>query len=114
MVLRKDGFTCVESTYEGGEFTTPPLQVSGNQLHLNIDTSAMGLARVEIQDAEGVALPGFSLDDCDRIHATNVTQHAVTWNGKGDVGAVVAQLVRLRFEFQFGTRLYAFRFTTAE
>lgn len=114
VVLRKDGFTCVESTYEGGEFTTPPLQVTGNQLHLNIDTSAVGLARVEIQDANGVALPGFSLDDCDRIHATNVTQHTVTWQGNADMGAVAAQPIRLRFEFQFGTRLYAFRFASAE
>ena len=58
VVLRKDGFTCVESDYEGGEFTTPPLHFDGKTLHLNIETSAVGLARVEIQDEQGNPLEG--------------------------------------------------------
>jgi len=110
VVLRKDGFTCVEAPYDGGEFTTPPLRFDGHALYLNIDTSAMGLARVEIQDAAGVPLPGFSLEECDRIHAANSTKRQVTWGGTADVSALAAAPVRLRFELQFGTRLHAFRF----
>jgi hypothetical protein len=114
VVLRKDGFTCVEAPYDGGEFTTPPLTFSGNALSLNIDTSAMGLARVEIQDAAGKAIEGYSLDDCDRIHTANSTKRAVTWRGSPDVSALAGKAVRLRFELEFGTRLYSFQFGKAE
>mgnify|MGYP003630766174 CR=1 FL=1 len=110
VVLRKDGFTCVEADYAGGEFTTPPLKFDGNTLQLNIETSAIGLARVEIQDANGKPLPGFALEDCDRIHTANSTSQTVAWNRNSDVSKLVGQSVRLRFELQYGTKLYAFRF----
>ena len=114
VVLRKDGFTCVEADYAGGEFATPPLKFDGTTLQLNIETSAIGLARVEIQDANGNPLPSFAMDDCDRIHAANSISHTVSWSGKSDVSKLNDQLVRLRFELQFGTKLYAFRFAKAE
>ncbi len=114
VVLRKDGFTCVEADYAGGEFTTPPLNFNGKTLQLNIETSAIGLARVEIQDAKGQPLPGFALEDCDRIHTANSTTQAVAWNGSSDVSKLVGQPVRLRFELQYGTKLYAFRFANPE
>jgi hypothetical protein len=110
VVLRKDGLTCVEAPYDGGEFTTPAMRFEGDALYLNIDTSGVGLARVEIQDDTGAPLPGFALEDCDRIHATNVTKFRVTWGGNSDLGALAGNAIRLRVELQFGTRLYAFRF----
>ena len=36
VVLRKDGFTCVEADYGTGTFTTCPMTFSGNRLTLNI------------------------------------------------------------------------------
>lgn len=112
VVLRKDGFTCVESDYEGGEFTTPPIRFQGDTLQLNIQTSALGLARVEIQDANATPIQGFALNDCDRIFTANTTAHVVTWReGQSDVSELAGRPVRLRFEFQFGAKLYAFRFS---
>ena len=111
VVLPKDRFTCVEADYTGGEFTTPPLRFDGKTLHLNIETSAVGLARVEIQDENGKPLPGYALDDCDRIHTTNSTDRVVTWRrGNADVSPLAKKPVRLRFDLQFGSKLYAFRF----
>ena len=110
VVLRKDGFTCVEAPYAGGEFTTPSMRFKGDKLRLNIQTSAMGLARVEIQDEGGKPVPGYAMADCDRIHAANATGFVVTWRDKSDVQALSGRPIRLRFELQFGTRLYAFRF----
>lgn len=110
VVLRKDGFTCVEADYAGGEFTTPPLKFDGKTLQLNIETSAMGLARVEIQDENGKPLPGFTMEDCDRIHTANSTKWTVTWGEGYDVSKLAGQPIRLRFKLQFGTKLYAFRF----
>ncbi|QDS98184.1 hypothetical protein HG15A2_14570 [Adhaeretor mobilis] len=114
VVLRKDGFTCVEADYAGGEFTTPPLKFDGKTLQLNIETSAIGLARVEIQDASGNPLPGFALEDCDRIHTANSTSQTIAWNENSDVSSLAGQPVRLRFELQYGTKLYAFRFANSE
>ena len=111
VVLRRDGFTCVEAEYTGGEFVTPPLRFDGTALFLNIDTSGVGLARVEIQNERGEPIEGYALDDCDRIHATNATKHRVTWRrGDAGVGGLAGAPVRLRFELQFGVRLYSFRF----
>ena len=112
VVLRKDGFTAVEADYEGGQFTTPPLRFQGDTLHLNIDTSALGLARVEIQDAAGQPIEGFTLEDCDRIHTANTVGRVVTWRrGQSSVTKLQGRPVRLRFELRFGAKLYAFRFT---
>lgn len=110
VVLRKDGFTSVEADYEGGEFTTPPLEFEGDSLVLNVDTSALGLLRVEIQDQAGEPIPGFTLEDCDRIHTANSTKKAVRWRGKSSVAALAGQTIRLRFELQYGVKLYAFQF----
>jgi hypothetical protein len=113
VVLRKDGFTCVEASYAGGEFTTTPLRFDGHQLSLNIETSALGLARVEIQDALGNPLPGYTMDECDRVHAANSVHRVVSWRGVSDVSKLSTKTVRLRFELQFGAKLYAFRFIPA-
>ncbi len=111
VVLLKDRFTGVEADYTGGEFSTPALRFDGEALHLNIETSALGLARVEIQDADGIPIEGYTLDDCDRIHTANTVDRVVTWRrGESDVSALAGQPVRLRFELQFGAKLYAFRF----
>ncbi len=111
VVLRKDGFTAVEADYKGGEFTTRPLRFEGDTLSLNVDTSALGLLRVEIQDWSGRPLPGFSLHDSDRIHTTNSTAKTVRWREKADVAALAGQTIRLRFELQYGAKLYAFQFS---
>ena len=111
VVLRKDGFTAVEADYEGGHFTTQTLRFQGDALHLNIDTSALGLARVEIQNAVGQPIEGFTLKDCDRIHTANTVDRVVTWRrGRSSVAPVQGQPVRLRFELRFGAKLYAFQF----
>jgi len=111
VVLRKDGFTAVEADYEGGQFTTQALRFQGDALHLNIDTSALGLARVEIQDAAGQPIKGFTLEDCDRIHTANTVDRVVTWRrGQSSVASLQRQPVRLRFELRFGAKLYSFQF----
>ncbi len=114
VVFREDGFTAVEAEYAGGEFTTPVLTFTGNELHLNVETSALGLVQVEVQDESGKPLPGFSLQDCDRIHTTNSTDRRVTWRkGHSDIGTLSSRPVRLRFELMYGAKLYAFRTHTA-
>ena len=114
VVLRKDRFTSVAAEYSGGEFTTPPLKFNGEKLALNLDTSALGVLRVEIRDAGGQPIEGYSLTDCDPIHTANSTGRMVAWRGKSDVGPLSGQPVRLRFELLYGVKLHAFRFVEAQ
>lgn len=108
LVQRMDGFVSADAAYEGGELTTVPIRFSGSHLFLNIDTGALGFARVEIQDGRGRPLPGFRADDCKRING-NFIRHEVHWNGKSDVGSLSGQVVRLRFVMR-STKLYSYQF----
>ncbi|MGE0761510.1 MAG: hypothetical protein AB7O38_31140, partial [Pirellulaceae bacterium] len=60
--VRLDGLASLRAGYSGGEVVTKPLTFAGRRLLLNFATSAAGGVRVEVQDAKGKPLPGFSLD----------------------------------------------------
>ena len=108
LVQRLDGFISADAVWVGGELTTVPLVFAGRKLVLNVDTSAMGSARVELQDEQGQPLPGFSAADCDPIDG-NFTARTVTWKGKAQVAAAEGKPVRLRFALR-AAKLYAFQF----
>jgi hypothetical protein len=105
---RLDGFYSADAAYGGGHITTPPIVFKGNRLELNIHTSAAGSARVELRDASGKAIRGFSLKDCDLI-MTNDVRHGVSWQGKSDVSSLAGKPVRLHLKMR-STKLYAFQF----
>ena len=46
---------------------TRPVLFRGKALELNFSTSAAGSVRVEIQEADGTAVPGFSLAESHEI-----------------------------------------------
>jgi len=109
VVLRRDGFVSVRSAYNGGEFTTPLLRFTGQQLLLNVDTSASGELRVEILDPQNQPIPGYSLEDCDLVHAANEINHVVSWKGSTSVDGIANRPVRLHFVMR-DVDLYAFQF----
>jgi hypothetical protein len=96
LLLRLDGFASVNAPWEGGGMTTKPLTFTGAALELNYRTGAPGFVRVEIQDAGGLPVPGFALDDCPEIIGDE-TARIVTWKGGGDLSALAGRPVRLRF-----------------
>ena len=109
LALRKDGFTSLQADYRGGEVLTHPLVFAGDELRLNMSTSAAGSIRVEIQDQAGQPLPGLSLADCPEIYHDQIDR-VVRWNTNADLGALAGQPVRLRFAL-CDADLYAFHFT---
>lgn len=108
--LRLDGFVSVQAPYSGGELITKPLIFTGEQLRMNVATSAAGSVRVEIQDASGKPIPGFTLVDSAE-HVGDAIAHVVSWNGR-DLSQIAGQPVRLRFVLR-DADLYAFQFTAA-
>lgn len=106
--LRTDGFVSVNGGFKGGEFTTRPLIFSGSSLELNYATSAVGSLKVEIQNADGHAIPGFGLDDFPEKFGDEI-DGKVSWNGGGDVSSLAGKPVRLRFLLK-DADIYAFKF----
>jgi len=107
-VLRLDGFVSVNAPMSGGELLTKSVRFSGESLAINFSSSAAGGIRVEIQDADGRALPGYALDDCPPVFG-DALDRVVAWKGGTDLTALVGQPVRLRFEMK-DADLYAYRF----
>ena len=107
--IRQDGFVSIHAGVPGGELVTRPLVFEGSRLTLNVATSAAGTVRVEIQDAEGNPIPGFTLDDSPEIYGDSLDL-VVEWKGGADVSALAGKPIRLRFVME-DADLYAIRFT---
>jgi hypothetical protein len=107
--MRWDGYVSLRAD-QTGTLTTRPLSVQGGGLAINADAKG-GEVRVELQDAAGKPIRGFTLDDCERLIGDSVTW-PVRWRGGGEPPrAVAAQPLRLRFLLQKAD-LYGFRFLT--
>jgi hypothetical protein len=102
--FRLDGFVSA-SAPSSGELITKPLTFSGTKLSLNIVSK--GNTRVEVQDASGQPLPGFTLDDCTPITGDFIDQ-TVTWKG-GSLAAFAGKPVRLKWSLQ-ESDLYSLQF----
>ena len=107
-VLRTDGFVSVNAGSEAGELLTKPLTFSGSMLQLNFSTSAAGSLRVEIQTAEGRAIPDFALSDAIELFGDEINR-TYSWQSGPDVSSLAGKPVRLRFVMR-DADLYSFRF----
>ncbi|MBL8179667.1 MAG: hypothetical protein JNK48_33620 [Bryobacterales bacterium] len=107
-VMRVDGFVSADADYEGGSILTPPLRFTGSRLELNVDTSAGGVVRVEIQEESGKPVAGFAMHEALETTANDVKAVA-RWKNGADVTALAGKTVRLRFLMR-SAKLYAFQF----
>ena len=109
--IRKDGFVSASSPLEGGSFVTKPIIFDGEQLTINFETSAAGSLQIEILDAAGNPIPGFTLAECPSLFGNSI-DYAVEWNSTARLSDLAGQSVRLRFVLR-DADLYAFRFGMA-
>lgn len=105
---RLDGFVSADADYRGGWLETPPFTFRGKELRLNIDTGAMGTAFVELRDADGQPIPGFTLNESEEICGNFIDQR-VYWKGSADVGSLAGRPIRIYFKLK-RAKLYAFQF----
>ena len=106
--LRLDGFGSLHAGYEGGEMLTRPFRFQGKALEINFSTSAAGSVRVELQDAQGAALPGFALVDSREIVGDEI-ERVVSWKRGADVSRLTGQPIRIRFVLK-DADVFSFRF----
>lgn len=104
---RVDGFVSVNAGAKGGELVTKPLTFSGKTLTLNFATQDKGSVRVEIQDANGKPIPGFTASDGKVLSGDEIDQ-PVTFTG--DLSSLAGKPIRLRFLLK-NADLYAMQFT---
>ncbi|MCB1103775.1 MAG: hypothetical protein KDK74_03510 [Cephaloticoccus sp.] len=106
--LRTDGLVSARAGYAGGELTTVPFTYTGDHLVINFATSGAGEVRVELQDAAGNPLPGFSLEECDVLIGDRI-DHTVSWQGRESLSGYIGRPVRLKFVMS-DADLYSFKF----
>lgn len=106
---RLDGFVSADADHKGGWLKTPPVTFQGTRLRLNIDTGSAGAAFVELQDADGKPIPGFTLADCEEIGGNFIDQ-CVYWKGKADVSVLAGKPVCVHIRMK-RAKLYALQFT---
>ena len=106
--LRSDGFVSASASNAGGELVTKPIRFSGDKLALNFSTSAAGSIRIEIQDANGTPIPGFTLADAPEIFGDALDQ-VVPWKDNHTLAELSGKPVRLRLVMK-DADIYAFRF----
>ena len=108
LLLRTDGFASVSAPWAGGELVTKPITFTGRELEINYRTGAPGFVRIEIQDAVGKPIPGYTLNDCPEIIGDEI-ERVVAWKQGTDVSRLAGQPVRLRIVMKDGD-LFSVRF----
>lgn len=104
--LRLDGFVGLEAGAEAGELTTRPFVLEGEDLELNVATNDGGEIRVEVLDAAGRPIPGFSGDDAVAATGVDDVRYRPVWGKGGDLSRLAGRTVRLRIALS-DARLYA-------
>jgi len=105
---REDGFVALHAGADGGTLTTRPLAFDGKQLELNYVAQEGGQVRVELRDADGQPIEGFTAGDC-RPLTGDATGQIVGWSGGSDIGALAGRPVRLHLELT-NADVFAFQF----
>jgi len=106
--LRIDGFVSAQARSKLGELITKPFKFDGRRLSLNIATSGFGWVKVELRDAAGKPIPGYTLDEADIIYGDTLDR-TVSWKGKKDVSKLTGRPIRMRFVMREAD-LYSFKF----
>lgn len=102
--LRRDGFVSMRTGSTEGFLTTEKLTFDGRHLFVNAEAESLA---VELLDAEGQVIPGFSKADCNPLSRLNATKQKVTWQSGKDIASVAGQPLRIKF-YLTGGDLYAF------
>ena len=108
LTMRLDGFVSVNAPHTGGELLTRPFTFEGGVLSINFSTSAAGGIRIELQDAAGEPIPGYTLADCAPIVGDEIDRR-IAWQGGGDLATLASRPIRLRVVMR-DADLYAIQF----
>ena len=106
--LRRDGFVSMRAGNKEGFLTTEKLSFDGKYFFVNADVKGKGAQlKVELLDADGNPIPGFTKRDCLVMRGADKTKQLITWKGKQDLTELKGRTIRAKFYLTRGD-LYAF------
>ena len=106
--LRRDGFVSMRAGNKEGFLTTEKLSFDGKYFFVNADVKGKGAQlKVELLDADGNPIPGFTKRDCVVMRGADKTRQLITWKGKKDLTELKGSTIRAKFYLTRGD-LYAF------
>lgn len=90
---------------ERGEFTLAPMELTGAQIVLNMQTDRAGSIQVELRDDKFRVIPGREFQSCDPLYGDH--PHAtVFWKGDSDVSSLKGKTIYLAFRMR-SAKLYS-------
>lgn len=89
--LRRDGFASMKGT---GELLTAKLKFTGSYFYVNANIS--GELRVELLNADGTVIPGYSKNECKPFKGDTVKQQ-VEWSSNKTLTSLAGQNIRVKF-----------------
>ena len=105
--LRLDGFFYLQAKEKPGTITTKPFKLEGDKLKVNVAAVA-GYVKVELLDADGKPIPGFSGDAARVYRGYDNLRLELKWKGQADLSSLKGKVVRLRFHLR-NAKLYSFQ-----
>ena len=106
--IRIDGFASVSAPYSGGEMITKPFNISGDNLVLNMSTSAAGYIKVEVLDVHRKIIEGFELENSEELIGNEI-EKTVMWKENPELKKLNERPIRLRFVMK-DADLFSIRF----
>lgn len=99
--LRADGYVSLDAGKEGGRLLTRPLRLPGTRMTVNL-AAPQGQLRVELQDASGKPIPGFTMTDSIPVQGDGVAL-PVRWRDRESIALPTGRPVRVCFELTKGS-----------
>ncbi len=105
--LRTDGYVALKSDTTGYA-VTKPLTFDGDYLHINLLTNSEGSVKVELQDASGRPISGYTLAEATAMKGDEISK-VVSWGARSDVGKLRGKTMRIKFQL-YKAKVFSFRF----
>lgn len=106
--MRLDGFASLQAGFHEGTLITKPFTFTGKELEINYSTSAAGYVKVELLDAKGKPVSGFTVADSQEIIGNEI-KRIVSWNGNTNVSALAGKTIKMKVYLK-DADLYSFKF----
>ena len=104
---RVDGFVSLRAPYSGGVAITKPLSTAGDELLLNLATSAAGSVRVTVLNVAGDPIPGLRSPE---LYGDEIDQRVV-WKDRKALADAIEGPIRLRFTLK-DADMFSFQFSS--
>ena len=107
-MLRRDGFSSMHASKNGGTLITDVIKCEGKHLFVNVDLKdKKGKLEVELLNSKGEVIKGFSKNECVTLRSIDNTKQIIEWKSKSDLADLKDEYIQIKF-YLSGGDLYSF------